>query len=305
MRSANLLLMTLLVAGCGARSDAVLPSSGAAPEASAAADDQASSAGDEVRLSIVSFEEIEQRIADKRGKVVVMDAWSTSCPPCLQEFHNLVELHKKYGPDQVACISLSFDFEGIGKPEEQQEAVLKFLRQQGATFDNLLSNEESDVLYRKFRLAAVPAVFVYDRAGQLRKRFDNEQAKSKAEAFTSPTSKSASSSPSCSRNSRPSNNRASGRRAGQHVIVQAYAAVTLGHGGKQHVQQRGELPGLQAIEVVLAFAAALDEAGHAQQRQVMAHRRLALVQQIAQGTHVQLAALRQVVQDPQPRFVGQ
>jgi thiol-disulfide isomerase/thioredoxin len=186
MRRVNLWLVTLLLAGCGARSDAVLPSSGGAPatEASVAAVNHASPAGDEVRLSIVSFDQIERRIADKRGKVVVMDAWSTSCPPCLQEFHNLVELHKKYGPEQVACISLSFDFEGLGQPEEQQEPVLKFLRQQGATFDNLLSSEESDVLYRKFHLAAVPAVFVYDRAGQLRKRFDNEQAKSKAEAFT-------------------------------------------------------------------------------------------------------------------------
>jgi hypothetical protein len=62
--------------------------------------------------------------------------------------------------------------------------VIKFLRAQGATFENLISNEESDVLYRKFKLGAVPAVFVYDRAGQLRKRFDNQKAKTKAEAFT-------------------------------------------------------------------------------------------------------------------------
>jgi len=40
------------------------------------------------------------------------------------------------------------------------------------------------LLYRKFKLAAVPAVFVYDRAGRLRKRFDNEAAHTKAEAFT-------------------------------------------------------------------------------------------------------------------------
>ena len=142
------------------------------------------SKGDGVRLSIVDFEGIQGRIAGHLGKVVVMDAWSTSCPPCLAEFHNLIELQQSHKPGDVACISLSFDYEGLGKPEEQQEPVLKFLKEQGATFDNLLSSEESDTLYRKFNLAAVPAVFVYDRAGELRKRFDNEQAKSKAEAFT-------------------------------------------------------------------------------------------------------------------------
>jgi thiol-disulfide isomerase/thioredoxin len=125
-----------------------------------------------------------EHIARSRGKVVVMDAWSTSCAPCIQEFHNLVALHQKYGPKQVSCMSLSFDYEGLGKPEEQQQRVLEFLRGQGATFDNLLSSLESDELYRKLNLASVPAVFVYDREGRLRKRFDNEKAKNKAEAFT-------------------------------------------------------------------------------------------------------------------------
>lgn len=181
----------LLLAGCTARgpADGQIASDPDSPAEAIAAGEtivaaNTGSTNDDVRLSIVDFEGIQKRIAAHRGKVVVMDAWSTSCPPCLAEFHNLVELHKSHAGKDLACISLSFDFEGLGKPEEQQEPVLKFLRSQGATFENLLSSEESDALYRKFKLAAVPAVFVYDRAGQLRKRFDNEQAKSKAEAFT-------------------------------------------------------------------------------------------------------------------------
>jgi thiol-disulfide isomerase/thioredoxin len=166
----------LLLCGCGATATSDAPTASPQPAGAAPAGD--------VRLSIVSFDGIQETIARHKGKVVVMDAWSTSCPPCLKEFHNLVELHKQYGPEKVACISLSFDYEGLDTPEEVSPRVLKFLRSQGATFENLLSNEESDVLYRKFRLAAVPAVFVYDRRGELRKRFDNEKAKSKEEAFT-------------------------------------------------------------------------------------------------------------------------
>jgi thiol-disulfide isomerase/thioredoxin len=183
MKLTYLILLALVLAGCGSSEPLGTPTAiretGIVPQEPAAAESPA-----DVHLSIVDFAGIQEHIARNQGRVVVMDAWSTSCPPCLQEFHNLVELHKQYGPERLACISLSFDYEGLGKPEEQQDRVLKFLRQQGATFDNLMSNEESDVLYRKFKLAAVPAVFVYDRAGQLRKRFDNEQAKSKAEAFT-------------------------------------------------------------------------------------------------------------------------
>lgn len=138
----------------------------------------------DVKLQILDFEGIQKLVASHQGKVVVMDAWSTSCPPCMEEFPHLVELHKKYGPDKVACVSLSFDFEGIGKPEEQIEPVLAFLKKHCATFDNVLSNEESDVLYRKFDLGSIPAVFVYEPSGKLSKRFDNQKAKKKEDAFT-------------------------------------------------------------------------------------------------------------------------
>jgi len=161
----------LLMAGCerSATSETVAESQG--NQAAAAAP-----SADDVQLSILSFDEIQNLIASKRGQVVVMDAWSTACPPCLKDFHNLVELHNEYEQDGLACVSLSFDYEGIGKPQDVHGRVLEFLRSQRAAFDNVMSNEESDVLYRKFKLNAVPAVFVYDRAGTLRERFENEGA---------------------------------------------------------------------------------------------------------------------------------
>lgn len=136
------------------------------------------------QVQLLDFDGIQKLIAGKRGQVVVMDAWSTSCPPCIKEFPHLVELHKQHAADGLACISLSFDFEGIGTPEERLPNVEKFLNEQGATFDNVLGSEDSDAMYRKFKLASVPAVFVYDRQGNLRKRFDNEDAKTEADAFT-------------------------------------------------------------------------------------------------------------------------
>ena len=187
MKRAGYLLLVVMLSGCGTagRPDASQNDGDAAqrPTGVATTDGAKASASD-VELAIVDYQGIMEHIAAHRGTVVVMDAWATSCPPCLKEFHNLVELHEQYGPGKVACISLSFDYEGLGTPEEQAPRVLEFLESQGATFENLMSTEESDALYRKLDLAAVPAVFVYDREGKLRKRFDNQQAKTTEQQFT-------------------------------------------------------------------------------------------------------------------------
>lgn len=136
-----------------------------------------------VDVKILSHDEIQKLIASHKGKVVVMDAWSTSCEPCVEEFPNLVALHKKYGPEKVACISLSFDYEGIGKPEDVVPAVKDFLVKQGATFDNVVSSDDSETLYKKMKLASVPAVYVFNQQGELAKRFDNEMIEKEEDAF--------------------------------------------------------------------------------------------------------------------------
>ncbi len=136
-----------------------------------------------VQVKVLSHDEIEKLIASHKGKVVVMDCWSTSCEPCVKEFPRLVELHKQHGPEKVACISLSFDYEGLGKPEDVLPVVQEFVAKQGATFDNVLCLEDSETLYKKMTLASVPAVYVYKADGTLAKRFDNENAAKPEDAF--------------------------------------------------------------------------------------------------------------------------
>jgi thiol-disulfide isomerase/thioredoxin len=139
-----------------------------------------------VSLEIASWDQTQKLVAAHKGKIVVLDAWSTSCQPCMKEFPNLVKLHQKYGDKGVACMSLSCDYQGIKNkpPEFYRERVLKFLDKQGAGFQNLLASEPAEELYEKLELASIPAVFVYGRDGKLVKRFDNEQAKTDEDNFT-------------------------------------------------------------------------------------------------------------------------
>ncbi len=150
------------------------------PESDAAARSDKS----RIDLQILDWEELQRLIAAKRGKVVVLDCWSTSCAPCIREFPNLVALQKKHNPDDLTCISLSFDYEGIGRPEDERERVLAFLKKQNAEFTNVLSSLDSDALTAKLEIPSIPAVFVYDRQGRLHKRFDNRHASRDGGPFT-------------------------------------------------------------------------------------------------------------------------
>ena len=94
----------------------------------------------------------------------------------MAEFPKLVAINKQYGPEKVACISLSFDYDGSDKLDEVRPAVQKFLERQGATFDNVLSSVPSDELCKKLDLPSIPAVYVFGKDGKLVKRFEGAKA---------------------------------------------------------------------------------------------------------------------------------
>ncbi len=131
-----------------------------------------------IDVQIRSWDETQKLIAEHKGKVVVLDVWSTSCQPCLREFPGLVVLSKRF-PERVVCISFNVDYDGseADPPESYREEVLKFLTGQDARFDNVISSVPNEDFFNRIKLGGPPAVFVYDRAGKLARRFDNSVPK--------------------------------------------------------------------------------------------------------------------------------
>ena len=157
------------------------PSVDSSASSDAAAEGERPRTEGEVTVEVKDLDGIRELIASKRGKVVVMDCWSTWCEPCVKEFPGLVKLHEKYNPDDLACVSLSFNYGG-GKnetPEDYKEEVLEFLQAKRATFDNVIASVPSEELYKPlgFKTGAVPAIFVYDRDGQIARQFEGADAK--------------------------------------------------------------------------------------------------------------------------------
>ena len=137
-----------------------------------------------VQVDIKSWEEIQSWVADQRGKVVVVDVWSTSCLPCVQEFPHFVELHEELAGD-VACASLNIDYYGgeDETPEDIKPRVLKFLTNQRASMQNFVSSDADEDVYKQISTAAIPASLVYDRGGKLHTTFNNDEGLYGEEGF--------------------------------------------------------------------------------------------------------------------------
>ena len=76
--------------------------------AAALSDDSASAA--DVKLERLNWKQFQARLAaDKNIKYTIVDAWSTTCGPCKENFPHLVEMHRKYAKKGLAVISLSLD----------------------------------------------------------------------------------------------------------------------------------------------------------------------------------------------------
>ena len=104
------------------------------------------------------------KIADYKGRVVVLDFYATWCEPCRAETPHLVNLQKQYGDKGLQVIGLN-----VGG-EDDRAQVPAYAKEFGIEYplaypdddlaDQLLSDNQN-----------IPQSFVYDRNGKLIKRF--------------------------------------------------------------------------------------------------------------------------------------
>jgi thiol-disulfide isomerase/thioredoxin len=104
------------------------------------------------------------RLADFRGQVLVLDFYATWCAPCRKSIPHLSELQRQSGPQGLQVVGLN-----VGGPDDRVK-VAAFAAEFNIPYplgfpDKLLTDlflSEDDT---------IPQTFVFDRRGQLVKRF--------------------------------------------------------------------------------------------------------------------------------------
>jgi thiol-disulfide isomerase/thioredoxin len=146
-------------------------------------------AGDEaavpsVPIAVVDRAGLDNRIAEHKGKVVLVDFWATWCAPCMEQLPHTLALARDHGDQGLAVATVCME-----DPEEK-ERIAKALAARGANADtpadHFLSREGgAAAAMEAFEIpgGALPCYRVYDKAGKLRHEFALDPAAEKQ--FTS------------------------------------------------------------------------------------------------------------------------
>jgi thiol-disulfide isomerase/thioredoxin len=134
---------------------------------SAVSDD--SGAAGEVKLVRLTWKQLQEKLAaDKTIKYTLVDAWSTTCGPCKENFPHVLAMHRRFAKKGLAVVSLSLDDPANNAAVAEAE---KFLKEKKSVVTNVLLDEEFGEGFEKLNISAIPAVFIYSPDGKEVKRF--------------------------------------------------------------------------------------------------------------------------------------
>jgi len=105
---------------------------------------------------------IERKLSDFKNKVVIIDFWTTWCPPCREEIPHFISLYSQYKTQGLEIIGIALDFNG-------EKVVPEFTSNNNINYTIVLGNEEVSDLYGG--IAAIPTTFIVDKDGNIRKRY--------------------------------------------------------------------------------------------------------------------------------------
>jgi peroxiredoxin len=126
----------------------------------------ASDRGDAVSWSGTTDAGSKVSSADYTGKVVVLNFWYASCPPCRLEAKDLEKLNQKYSTEGVVFLGVNVSDTG--------PTALSFEQAHGITYPSILDADQGAVKLAftgKVAPNAVPTTLIIDGKGRVAARF--------------------------------------------------------------------------------------------------------------------------------------
>ena len=94
---------------------------------------------------------------DLRGKVVLLDFWFTSCPPCQKALPGLRRIHRKMGNEAFVLVSVSTD--------DDQATLKEFIAKNGMEWSQVWDRNHD--LARKLKVEGYPTYVLVNHEGEV------------------------------------------------------------------------------------------------------------------------------------------
>jgi len=100
-------------------------------------------------------------LSEQKGKVILIDFWSTSCPPCIKEFPNLRDIYSVSKHKGFEILSISLD--------GNKEKFYKFLESNPMPWKHVFTGKMwKDDVKLLYEVDAIPSLWLIDKKGILR-----------------------------------------------------------------------------------------------------------------------------------------
>ena len=111
-------------------------------------------------FTLDTLEGSQMTLSDLRGKVVIVNLWTSWCPPCRAEMPAIEQIYQENKAQGLEVLAVNSTY------QDSELAAASFAQEFGLTFPVLLDRDGS--VSKRYQLLALPTTYFIDRQGIIR-----------------------------------------------------------------------------------------------------------------------------------------